>query len=169
LGKYRVLELLGRGGQARVYRGYHPELDRPVAIKVLRADLLDETLLARFRREARAVAALRHPNIVQVFDFDVQDEQYYIVMELLAGDTLQARLAAHRARGRHLPHGEGVRVLLDVLDGLAYAHGQGVLHRDIKPGNILLTGQGQAVLGDFGIARIAGGATGPSVTRPARW
>jgi tRNA A-37 threonylcarbamoyl transferase component Bud32 len=157
LGKYQVLELLGRGGQARVYRGYHPGLDRPVAIKVLRADLLDEPLLARFRREARAVAALRHPNVVQVFDFDVEDERYYIVMELLTGDTLQARLAAHRARGRRVPPGEGVRILLDVLDGLAYAHGRGVVHRDIKPGNVLLTGGGQAVLGDFGIARIVGG------------
>ena len=93
LGKYRILEPLGRGGMAQVFKAYHPQLDRYVAVKILRSDLVeDEEFLARFRREARAVAALRHPNIVQIFDFDVQDDLYYMVMELLEGDTLKAYL-----------------------------------------------------------------------------
>jgi tRNA A-37 threonylcarbamoyl transferase component Bud32 len=158
LGKYRVLEPLGRGGMAQVYRAYHPQLDRYVAVKVLRSDLVeDEEFLSRFQREARAVAALRHPNIVQVFDFDVYGDIYYMVMELLEGDTLKTRLNDYRARGESMPPGEVVRILLDVLDGLAYAHSEGMIHRDIKPANILLTRRGQAVVADFGIAQILGG------------
>ena len=156
--KYRVLEPLGRGGMARVYRGYHPQLDRFVAIKVLRSDLVeDETFLTRFRREAQAVAALRHPNIIQVHDFDVEDDIYFMVMELMDGDTLHTRLNDYRVRDEQMPWGEMVRILLDVLDGLAYAHQEGMIHRDIKPANILLTRRGQAVLADFGIAQIVGG------------
>jgi tRNA A-37 threonylcarbamoyl transferase component Bud32 len=153
-----VLEPLGRGGMARVYRAYHPQLDRYVAIKVLRSDLVEEEeFLARFQREAQAVAALRHPNIVQAFDFDTQGDIYYMVMELLEGDTLRTRLNDYRARGERMPLGEGVRVLLDTLAGLAYAHGEGMVHRDVKPANILLTSRGQAVLTDFGIAQMIGG------------
>jgi serine/threonine protein kinase len=158
LGKYRVLESLGRGGMARVYRAYHPQLDRYVAIKVMRADLAeDEEFQVRFRREAQAVAALRHPNIVQVYDFDTENDVSYMVMELLEGDTLKTRLDDYRARGERMPWGEMVRLMLDVLEGLAYAHSEGMIHRDIKPGNILLTKRGQAVVGDFGIAHIIGG------------
>jgi serine/threonine protein kinase len=158
LGKYRVLEPLGSGGMARVYRGYHPQLDRFVAIKVLRSDLVeDETFLTRFRREAQAVAALRHPNIIQVHDFDMEDGLYYMVMELLDGDTLYTRLNDYRIRDQQMPWGEMVRILLDVLDGLSFAHQEGMVHRDIKPANILLTRRGQAVLADFGIAQIVGG------------
>jgi serine/threonine-protein kinase len=157
LGKYRVLEPLGRGGMARVYRAYHPQLDRYVAIKVLRSDLVDdEEFLARFRREAQAVAALRHPNIVQVYDFDVEDGVSYMVMELLEGDTLKARLNDYRVRDEGMPWGDSVRITLDVLDGLAYANSEGMTHRDIKPANILLTRRGQAVITDFGIAQIVG-------------
>jgi serine/threonine-protein kinase len=158
LGKYRVLEPLGRGGMARVYRAYHPRLDRYVAIKVMRPDLVEETeFLARFQREARAVAALRHPNIVQVYDFDVEDEIYYMVMELMEGDTLKARLTDYRIQGERMAWGEMVRIILDVLDGLAYAHSERIIHRDIKPANILLTRRGEAVIGDFGITHIIGG------------
>ena len=164
LGRYRVLEPVGRGGMARVYRAYHPQLDRYVAIKVLRSDLVEEEdFLARFQREARAVAGLRHPNIIQVFDFDVQADLYYMVMELLEGDSLRTRLNEYRARGKRMPHGEMVRVLLDVLGGLDYAHSEGMIHRDVKPANILLTRRGQAVLTDFGIAQIVGG-TRPTVS-----
>ncbi len=158
LGRYRILERLGRGGMARVYRAYHPQLDRYVAIKVLRPDLMeDESFSTRFRREARAVAALRHPNIVQVFDFDVQHHASYIVLELLEGDSLKARLHDYRIRSERMPLKEVVSVLLDVLDGLAYAHSEGMVHRDIKPGNILLTKRGRAVIADFGIAQMVGG------------
>ena len=158
LGKYRILESLGRGGMAQVYKAYHPQLDRYVAVKILRSDLVEEEeFLARFRREARAIAALRHPNIVQIFDFDVQNDLYYMVMELLEGDTLKAYLNTLRVRAEKLPLGETVRIFTDVLSGLAYAHGEGIIHRDLKPANIMLTRRGQAVLTDFGIAQIVGG------------
>ncbi len=158
LGKYQVLEPLGSGGMARVYRGYHPQLNRYVAIKVLRSDLVeDEQFLQRFRREAQSVATLRHPNIIHVHDFDVQEDTYFMVMELLDGDTLHTRLNDYRIRNEQMPYGEMVRILLDVLDGLAFAHHEGMIHRDIKPANILLTKRGQAVVADFGIAQIVGG------------
>jgi serine/threonine protein kinase len=158
LGKYRILEPLGRGGMAQVFKAYHPQLDRYVAVKVLRSDLVEEAeFLARFRREARAVAALRHPNIVQIFDFDVQDDLYYMVMELLEGDTLKAYLNTLRVQGGRMPLGESVRIFNDVLAGLAYAHSEGIIHRDLKPANIMLSRRGQAVLTDFGIAQIIGG------------
>src|SRR5262249_52401324 len=100
IGKYRVLEALDRGRMAQVFLAYHPQHVRYVAIKVLRSDLSEhDEFLARFRREAHAVSGLRHPNIVQVFDFDVQDEQYYMIMELLEGNTLRAKLNDYRARG----------------------------------------------------------------------
>jgi serine/threonine protein kinase len=158
LGKYRVLQPLGQGGMARVYRAYHPQLDRYVAIKVLRQDVAGEAeMVARFKREAKAVAALRHPHIVQVFDFDTQDDLCYMVMELVEGDSLKSRLTDHRTRGSRLSGGEAVRIVLDALDGLEYAHQAGIVHRDIKPANILLTREGAAVLSDFGIAQVAGG------------
>ncbi len=157
LGKYRIVEQLGRGGMAQVYKAYHPQLDRHVAVKVLRSDLVEEAeFLARFRREARAVAALRHPNIVQVYDFDTQDDLYYMVMELLEGDTLKTYLNAYRTGGERIPPSEMVRILSDALSGLAFAHSQGIIHRDIKPANIMLSRHGQAVLTDFGIAQIVG-------------
>jgi serine/threonine-protein kinase len=158
LGKYQVLEPLGRGGMARVYRAYHPQLDRYVAIKVLRSNLVqDDTFFDRFRREARAVAAFRHPNVVRVFDYDVQGDISYMVLELLEGDSLKTRLHDYRVRGESMPLGDVVRILLDVLDGLAYAHSEGMIHRDIKPGNVLLTKRGRAVIADFGIAQMVGG------------
>ncbi len=156
---------------ALVYRAYHPQLDRYVALKLLRFDLADETaFLARFQREARAIANLRHPHIVQVFDFDVEGDLTYMVMEYLEGDTLKARLDDYRRRNERLPLGEIVRIMLDVLDGLAYAHSEGVVHRDLKPSNILLTKRGQAVISDFGIATMVGGtkvtATGALMGTP---
>ncbi len=159
LGKYLVMEPLGRGGMARVYRAYHAALDRQVAVKVLRTDLLEENdLLLRLQREARAIGGLRHPNIVQVFDFDQQDDLYYLVMELLDGESLRGRLNDCRLSGTRLPLIEAVRIIQDVLSGLSYAHAKGVIHRDIKPANIMLTKQGQAVITDFGIAQLADNA-----------
>ncbi len=157
LGKYRILEPLGRGGMAQVYKAYHPQLDRYMAIKILRSDLVEsEEFLARFRHEAHAVSGLRHVNIVQVFDFDMQDDYYYMVMELLEGDTLRALLNSYRIRNQRMPLAEIIRIMKDVLSGLSYAHGEGIIHRDIKPANIMLTKKGQAVLTDFGIAQIVG-------------
>lgn len=157
LGKYRILEPLGRGGMAQVYKAYHPQLDRYVAIKILRSDLVENSeFLKRFRTEAHAVSGLRHANIVQVFDFDMQDDYYYMVMELLEGDTLRTLLNNYRIRNQRMPLTETVRILKDILSGLAYAHAEGITHRDIKPANIMLTKKGQAVLTDFGIAQIVG-------------
>lgn len=157
LGKYRLLEPLGRGGMAQVYKAYHAALDRYVAIKILRSDLVEqEEFLARFQREARAISSLRHPNIVQVFDFDVQENLHYMVMELLEGDTLRAHLNQARISQAPLPLPQILRITLDLLNALEYAHSRGIIHRDIKPANILLSRSGQAVLTDFGIAQILG-------------
>jgi serine/threonine protein kinase len=157
LGKYRILEPLGRGGMAQVYKAYHPPLDRYVAVKILRSDLVESSeFLARFRSEAHAVSGLRHANIVQVFDFDMQDDYYYMVMELLEGDTLRTLLNNYRVRNQRMPLIQVVSILKDALSGLAYAHAEGIIHRDLKPANIMLTKKGQAVLSDFGIAQIVG-------------
>src|SRR5512140_896886 len=157
LGKYRILEPLGRGGMVQVYKAYHPQLDRYMAIKILRSDLVESAeFLTRFRTEAHDVSGLRHANIVQVFDFDMQGDYYYMVMELLEGDTLRTLLNNYRVRNQRLPLTEVVRILKDVLNGLAYAHGEGIIHRDLKPANIMLTKKGQAVITDFGIAQIVG-------------
>jgi serine/threonine protein kinase len=157
LGKYRILEPLGRGGMAQVYKAYHPQLDRYMAIKILRSDLVEnDEFLTRFRQEAHAVSGLRHANIVQVFDFDVQDDSYYMVMELLEGDTLRALLNDYRVRNQRMPLDQVVRIIKDVLSGLSYAHAEGITHRDIKPANIMLNKKGQAVLTDFGVAQIIG-------------
>ena len=139
LGKYRILEPLGRGGMAQVYKAYHPQLDRYMAIKILRSDLVEnDEFLTRFRQEAHAVSGLRHANIVQVFDFDVQDDSYYMVMELLEGNTLRALLNDYRVRNQRMPLAQVVQIIKDVLSGLSYAHAEGITHRDIKPANIML-------------------------------
>lgn len=158
LGKYRILEALGRGGMAQVYKAHHPQLDRHVAVKILRSDLVEnDEFLKRFQSEARAVSGLRHPHIVQVMDFDVQDNIHYMVMELLEGDTLRALLNKYRVLHQRMPLAEVARIMKDVTSALTYAHGEGIVHRDIKPANIMLTKKGNAVLTDFGIAQIVGG------------
>jgi serine/threonine protein kinase len=152
LGKYQVGERLGRGGMAEVYKAFHPILERHVAIKVLHSFLSDgENFLARFQREAKAIAALDHPNIVQIYDIDTEDEHYYMVMELVEGSTLKNRLAQSSAP---LPLWEIVLIFRKVALALDYAHQQGMLHRDIKPANILLGKDDRVALADFGIARI---------------
>ncbi|MFZ1473964.1 MAG: protein kinase, partial [Anaerolineae bacterium] len=153
-GKYQTIEHLGSGGQAEVYLALEPRLQRRVAIKVLLAHLAhDPEASARFAREARLVASLRHPAIVQLFDFDTQDDQFYMVMEYLEGGSLKERLAQ---RGVPCAPAEAVTLLRPVAAALDYAHAQGAVHRDIKPGNILFTRDGQAVISDFGVAKILG-------------
>ncbi len=116
LGKYTILEPLGSGSMARVYRAYHPKLDRYVAVKVLRSDLVeDSTLLTLDFGKKRNPWPRCAANIIQVFDFDVDDDDYYMVMELLDGDSLHTRLNDYRIRGEVMPYGEMVRILLDVL------------------------------------------------------
>ena len=173
LGNYRVVERIGRGGMAAVYKAYQPALERHVAIKVIHQQLTadDAQFLKRFQREARAVATLRHPNIVQVFDFGTQDDVSYMVMEYLEGHTLKAELNALAGRGETMPLAEVARIFEAVADALDYAHRQGMVHRDIKPANVMLTTKGEVILTDFGIARIVGGtqytATGAVVGTPA--
>ncbi len=151
LGKYQVMERLGRGGMADVYRAYQPGMDRYVAIKVMHGHLAeDPSFITRFKREAQSVGALRHPNIVQVIDFDTQDDEYYMVMEYIQGKTLKAVLQERGA----LPVGEALNIAAKLADALAYAHGEGMVHRDIKPANILFSKANVPILTDFGIARI---------------
>jgi serine/threonine protein kinase/tetratricopeptide (TPR) repeat protein len=158
LGRYRILERIGRGGMAEVYKGYQPSLDRYVAVKVLHPFLLEEEgSRARFEREARAVAALRHPNIVQVFDFDEQDGTYFMVMEYVAGPNLKAILQEQARQGTRLSLARSGEIVAGIGSALAYAHRQGMIHRDVKPHNIMFAAEGQPLLTDFGIAKIVGG------------
>lgn len=157
LGRYEILRLVGRGGMATVYLAHDPALDRQVAVKVLHAHLAhDEAFVGRFRREARAVAALRHPNIVQVFDFGVEQNQYYMVMEYLEGGTLHTLLREASKEGACLPPREVLRLVRPLCSAIDYAAGQGMVHRDIKPSNIILTKAGEPILTDYGIAKMVG-------------
>lgn len=151
VGPYRVVEQLGQGGMATVFKAYHAGLDRYVAIKVLHpAFKEDANFLARFQREARVVAKLEHPNIVPVYDFAEHNGAPYLVMKFIEGETLKARLQRER-----LSLKETLGVLEAVGGGLDYAHKQGILHRDIKSSNIMLAADGGTYLADFGLARIA--------------
>jgi serine/threonine protein kinase len=151
--RYERGELIGEGGMARVYRGRHSGLDRPVAIKELREGLTKmPELTERFLREARICARLDHPCIVRVYDTDIEEGRPYIVMELLEGETLQSVL---RRQGP-LTDLQAVYIAKKLLSALSYAHGQGVIHQDIKPGNIFVGRQGMVKLVDFGIAAAAG-------------
>jgi serine/threonine protein kinase len=155
LGNYQIQELLGKGGMAEVYKAYHEKLDRFVTIKVLHPYLVEgEDFLARFEREAKAVAGLRHANIVQIHDFNVEDDHYYMVMEFINGGTLQEKLMALSKTSSYLPVEQVVSILSQVGAALDFAHKNGILHRDIKPSNVLLDSQGNAFLADFGIARM---------------
>jgi serine/threonine-protein kinase len=165
LGGYDVRALLGSGGMASVYKGYDPALDREVAIKVISTAGRADDFVARFQREARVAARLRHPNIVQIYHFGGQRDIVYMVQELLPGPTLEQRM---RESGRRRLAADRVLAIVDQLAGaLDFAHGQGVIHRDVKPSNALYNAHGQLALADFGIARDAGDPTqtptGPGV------
>jgi tRNA A-37 threonylcarbamoyl transferase component Bud32 len=151
VGPYRIIEQLGHGGMATVYKAYHAALDRYVAIKVLHpAFMEDPTFLKRFQREARLIAKLEHPNIVPIYDYAEHEGQPYLVLKYIEGETLKMRLA----RGP-IEREEEIRIVRAVGAALSYAHGQNILHRDIKPSNILLAPDGKILLADFGLARIA--------------
>src|SRR5215212_7348314 len=136
IGKVRIEKLLARGGMAEVYLGTHLSLERSVAIKLLHSHIEEEPLLLeRFHREAKVVAGLRHPNIVQVFDFDTADGHPYIVMEYLKGPTLANYLRGLHARNERIPSHQVARLLKALTAALDYAHEQGVSRREIKPGN----------------------------------
>jgi serine/threonine-protein kinase len=159
---------------AEVYKAYHPGLDRHMAVKVLHPFLAqEEDFLTRFQREAKAIAALRHPNIVRVFDFDYDQERdiYYMVMEFIDGPTLKERLKELAREGERMPLGEAIEIVAAMGDALGYAHRRGMVHRDVKPANVMFSGEGQAILTDFGIAKIVNvaglTASGSMVGTPA--
>ena len=152
LGKYEIHAEIGRGGMGAVYRGYDPALDRNVAVKVLAPHLVwAKESVQRFVREARAAARLKHLGIVTIYDVGQEGGWYYFVMEYLEGETLN-EFVEHR--GRLLPV-EVIRVLRPLADALDYAHHRGLVHRDVKPGNVIVGPEGQVTLTDFGIARAA--------------
>ncbi len=149
-GRYELTHLVARGGMAQVFRARDRLLDRPVALKVLFPELsVDRAFVERFRREAQAAANLSHPNIVPVFDWGEDGGTYYIVMEYIDGQPLSQALRA----GGPMPAGLAAQIGARVADALAYAHRHGVVHRDVKPGNVLLTNDEQVKVTDFGIAR----------------
>lgn len=155
IGRYTITDHLGRGGMAEVYKAYQPSLDRYVAIKLMHGFLADEKeFLVRFEREAKVVATLRHPNIVQVHDFDVDNGVYYMVMEFITGDTLKSRLQGLEEKGEWVSTDDAARITLAVGSALKYAHERGMVHRDVKPANVMITEDGQVILTDFGIAKI---------------
>ena len=150
LPQYRIECLLGHGGMGAVYKGWQPTLDRPVAIKLLPAEIGgDAGFVARFEREARTLAQLQHPGIVAIYDFgQTSGGHLYFVMEFIDGTDLQKIL-----RGPRLDPGQVLEAICQMCEALHYAHRQGVIHRDIKPANILFTRDGRAKLADFGLAR----------------
>ncbi len=150
VGPYRVIEQLGSGGMATVFKAYHPALDRYVAIKVLHpAFKADPQFFERFQREARIVAKLEHPHIIPVYDFNEHHGEPYLVMRFVEGETLKPAM-----QGEPLPAADILRLMRPICSALSYAHQQGVLHRDIKPSNIMLTRVGHIFLTDFGLARM---------------
>ena len=162
-GRYRIEEAIGRGGMAEVYKAWDSERNYHVAVKVLREDLAeDREFDHRFRREAQALARLAHRNIVRFYGFEREGYLAFIVMDFVEGTTLRRRI--FDADGP-LPVDEVLSIVEQVVSALHYAHAQGVLHRDVKPGNIMiqpdpLTGtSGRVLLSDFGIAKAADAAT----------
>ena len=157
-GRYRIDALLGQGGMSAVYKATDPNLKRVVAIKLIHSHLSGDTqFIKRFEEEAAAVASLRHPNIVQVFDFNADEGTYYMVLEFLPGETLQDRLKRLSDEKRLLTIEESIQYTINICDALGYAHQRGMVHRDIKPANIMLDIHNQAILMDFGIVKIVGG------------
>ncbi|MCA9882227.1 MAG: protein kinase [Anaerolineae bacterium] len=151
IGAYRIIERIGQGGMATVYRAHHERLGRDVAIKIMHPTFLsDDNFMARFSREARIVAGLDHPNIVPIFDFSEHNGLPYLVMRYIAGPTLK-----FLAMKEGLTLQNVADILTQVASGMDYAHSQGVLHRDMKPSNIIIEHNTRAYITDFGLARIA--------------
>lgn len=164
IGRYHILEQLGQGGMATVYKAYDTRLERDVALKVLRveqfAPAVLERILRRFEREAKALAKLTHPNIVPIIDYGEHEGVPYLVMPFLSGGTLKAYLQKRDRLGWE----EAVRLLLPIASALSFAHQHHILHRDVKPSNILLTEDGQPLLTDFGVAKILEAEEGQTLT-----
>ena len=160
LGRYKIVDMIGEGGMAKVYKAFDDRLERHVAVKVILSTYLGSPeLYKRFEREAKALAQLSHPNIVNIHDYGEQDSMPYLVMEYLAGGTLKEML------GEPFSYEEAVKLVLPIARALSYAHDRDFIHRDIKPANILLTEVGQPMLSDFGIAKKLVGDSIPTMTK----
>jgi serine/threonine protein kinase len=158
-GRYQIEGEIGEGGMAVVYKAFDLVLERPVAVKYIRAgSLMDDEFRARFQREARTMAKLAHPNIVFVYDYGEAGEYPYLVMDYLPGGTLKAY------SGQRVSLQRALAFLLPIARGLAYAHQQGLVHRDLKPDNILFTKSGESMLSDFGLARMLDTTGGTRLT-----
>ena len=153
IGRYQILERVGRGGMGVLYRGFDPILDREVAVKVMLADFSEDTeqMRPRFYREAKAVAKLQHRNIVTIFEFAEENNQPHIVMEFLRGLPLNVRMEQHPP----LTLDDKLDVVAQLCSGLGYAHTQGIVHRDVKPANVFILEDGTVKLLDFGVAKLA--------------
>ena len=152
IGKYRIVDRLGRGGMGTVYRAVDETLHREVAIKVLNAELNDPDISRRFRAEAVAIARLNHPGIALIYELVQHEGQWLMVIEYVRGETLESLVA----RSGPLPTPQAAELAIQVLAALAHAHSMGVVHRDLKPPNIMITETGATKIMDFGIARVAG-------------
>jgi serine/threonine protein kinase len=151
IGSYRIIDQVGSGGMATVYRAHHERLDRMVALKVIHKNFTNEPdFLSRFEREARIVAQLEHPNIVPIYDYNEVDGQPYIVMKYIEGETLKDHLTQNALSIQAIKP-----IFTQISHALSYAHAKNILHRDMKPSNIVLDTKGNAYLTDFGLARIA--------------
>jgi serine/threonine protein kinase len=156
-GRYQIESLIGQGGMASVYKAYDSNLRRAVAIKVIHPHLSNNPkFFHRFEEEAAAVAQLRHPNIVLIYDFSHEGDLYYMVMEFVKGETLQNRLKGFHEARRRLSINDAITYTAEICDAVDYAHKRGMIHRDIKPANIMLDVDGKAILMDFGIAHLVG-------------
>jgi serine/threonine protein kinase len=157
-GRYVIEEMLGQGGMSAVFKATDPNLKRVVAVKMIHSHLSNEPdFVRRFEEEAKAVAQLRHPNIIQVYDFNHDDDNYFMVLEFVPGETIQDHLKRLNASGRRLSITNALEYMIDICEAVDYAHQRGMIHRDIKPANLMLNVMGQAILMDFGIAKIVGG------------
>src|SRR6266700_636357 len=150
LGNYQLLRLLGRGGFALVYLGKHRHLGTHTAIKILNTRL-EEDQVAKFQQEARILAQLNHPHIVRVLDYDVMNGFPYLVMDYASGGTLSQR----HARGTRVPLPTAITYAEQIASALDHAHSEKLIHRDVKPENMLINQRGQIVLSDFGVASVA--------------
>ena len=159
LGQYEVQDFIGQGAMGLVYRAYHTELERTGAVKVMQAITPDDDTVARFRHEAQAIAKLRHPNIVDVYDFGEYQGTPYMIVEYVPGGSLAGRM-----NGRRLDQATALKYLRGIASGLDYAHEHGIVHRDVKPANVLLTADDSPVLADFGLAKLLQGSSLKSMT-----
>ena len=154
---YKILEKLGEGGMGVVYKAQDLRLNRLVALKFLPAGLISsKDDIARFEQEARAISALNHPNIATIYDVDEADGQKYLVLEYIPSGTLKSRLKELRTTGKELRLSEVVEFGIQIAEGLAHAHREGIVHRDVKTDNVILTKEGKIKITDFGLAKLAG-------------